>query len=316
MSADNSDQQRNWIFTINNWNEEDVANLHLLIKTGEARYFLFGKELAPSTGTPHLQGYIQFEDGKRKKQVSKMLLSRASIRSAHGDYASNDEYCKADGDYTSAGIPKKTFALKKTKVEKLNPKEVLQVGSLRNLLAVREDLNTTGIKLAQAVFTFAERKRNWKPEVIWFCGASGQGKSRFSLLYATVKHGEDEIYKNVGTRWFDGYDAHECIILEEFRGYLPVATILTIFDRYECRLEVKGGFRQCLAQTIIVNSVAHPSKVFEKKDWPEVERRISRIITVENVPEEIWDATKLSTLDDYFLAPKKRSLQDIMQGEL
>ncbi len=55
-------QHRRWIFTLNNYTEIELGGLQ-----SEEIYFsfiLFGKEIAPTTGTPHLQGY--FELPKKK----------------------------------------------------------------------------------------------------------------------------------------------------------------------------------------------------------------------------------------------------------
>lgn len=45
-----------WIFTVNNYTEADVQLLQQLANR-ECVYMCFGKEIAPSTGTPHLQGF-------------------------------------------------------------------------------------------------------------------------------------------------------------------------------------------------------------------------------------------------------------------
>ena len=49
---------RNFIFVLNNYTEEDVERLTKF----PCRYIVFAKEIAPTTGTPHLQGYCELED--------------------------------------------------------------------------------------------------------------------------------------------------------------------------------------------------------------------------------------------------------------
>ena len=48
-------------------------------------------------------------------------------------------------------------------------------------------------------------------------------------------------------RWFDDYDQHHSVIFEEFRGQLPFAFILSLTDRYDRRIQYKGGSCQFLA---------------------------------------------------------------------
>lgn len=45
----------NWCFTLNNYTLKEYEAL----QNQECRYLLMGKEIAPTTGTPHIQGYIQ-----------------------------------------------------------------------------------------------------------------------------------------------------------------------------------------------------------------------------------------------------------------
>ena len=45
-------------FTINDYSEEDIQEMKMF-GTEYCTYIVFGKEIAPSTGTPHLQGYAE-----------------------------------------------------------------------------------------------------------------------------------------------------------------------------------------------------------------------------------------------------------------
>lgn len=45
-----------WIFTVNNYREVDVEMLQRMAER-ECVYMCIGKEIAPTTGTPHLQGF-------------------------------------------------------------------------------------------------------------------------------------------------------------------------------------------------------------------------------------------------------------------
>ena len=61
---------RNAVFTCNNWSEDHIEKLKAL---PHVRYCCFGKEFAPTTGTPHLQGYIQFSTKVRLNSLKKKL---------------------------------------------------------------------------------------------------------------------------------------------------------------------------------------------------------------------------------------------------
>lgn len=53
---------RNWVFTLNNWTETEVKDLeeYFTSQTNTVKYS-FGFEIAPNTGTPHLQGAVVFK---------------------------------------------------------------------------------------------------------------------------------------------------------------------------------------------------------------------------------------------------------------
>lgn len=61
------------------------------------RYWVAGKEIAPQTGTPHLQMYIQLTKRQRQKAILTKLQAAgvmAHLTRANGNLASNQVYCK------------------------------------------------------------------------------------------------------------------------------------------------------------------------------------------------------------------------------
>jgi len=63
---------------------------------------VFGRELAPSTGTPHLQGFVAFS-GRRRLGAVRTLLPRCHLTSARGSAQQNRAYCIKDGAYEEFG---------------------------------------------------------------------------------------------------------------------------------------------------------------------------------------------------------------------
>lgn len=60
-----------WIFTYNNYKESDLETLETTFKLNKIKY-IFGREVAPTTGTPHLQGYIESPIKIRPKEKLKL----------------------------------------------------------------------------------------------------------------------------------------------------------------------------------------------------------------------------------------------------
>jgi len=92
---------KNWIFTLNNYDDDEVAALST--KPDGVRYIVFGKEVGES-GTPHLQGFISFDKKQRIRKVKSVVGERAHLDVAR-DPAAAVSYCKKDGDYFETGIP-------------------------------------------------------------------------------------------------------------------------------------------------------------------------------------------------------------------
>lgn len=73
-------QSCNWVFTINNYTTEDCDALALLVHNPKpfkksaslVKAIAVAEEIAPTTGTPHLQGYLQCS----KKGISLIKLHR------------------------------------------------------------------------------------------------------------------------------------------------------------------------------------------------------------------------------------------------
>jgi hypothetical protein len=88
----------NWVFTLNNYTPEHEA----ILQGMDYHYLLYGKEVAPTTGTPHLQGYVQLKKKVRRTGLVKLIPTFWEV--AKGDVADQD-YCKKAGDYVELGIP-------------------------------------------------------------------------------------------------------------------------------------------------------------------------------------------------------------------
>lgn len=85
-----------YVFTINNYTEEDVKRLRALPDPWRV---LFGKEVG-AQGTPHLQGVIWREDDVRfrRTQAEKMLGGRAYLSPVQ-EWPNALGYCLKEGDW-------------------------------------------------------------------------------------------------------------------------------------------------------------------------------------------------------------------------
>lgn len=81
-------------------------------------------------------------------------------------------------------------------------------------------------------------------------------------------------------KWWEGYDAHENVIIDDFRkDSIQFSSLLRLLDRYAFRVETKGASRQLLAKNIIITCPESPEELFEhtREDIKQLLRRIDEI---------------------------------------
>ena len=120
----------------------------------------------------------------------------------------------------------------------------------------RKHIFRTYAPYCQKYYAWVERQltqfapvRRWMPHVYWLWGAAGSDKSRMarSVLDCSC------FCKAPDTTWFDGYDMQEVLIINDLRqSTFTFSYLLDMLDRYECRVEVKGGYTPLLAKVVII----------------------------------------------------------------
>lgn len=102
---DNKKRSMNWAFTWNNYTEENVKAIEekWMIDMPDMRCVIFGREIAPSTGTPHLQGLFVFKKLKSFKQVKEMMPKGINFSQMRKALEANIRYCEKDGKAVRIG---------------------------------------------------------------------------------------------------------------------------------------------------------------------------------------------------------------------
>lgn len=90
---------RGWCFTWNNFPPEWQVSLDQL----PVEYLVCGKEKAPTTGTPHLQGYMWFSNARTLSSLCRTLPG-VHLLPARGTGAQNRAYCTKGEDYIERGV--------------------------------------------------------------------------------------------------------------------------------------------------------------------------------------------------------------------
>lgn len=261
---------RDVCFTLNNYTEGEYDAIYTTLPS-HVSYAIVGKETGHS-GTPHLQGYLSFKSAKTFTAIKKLIGNRCHIEARKGTPQQAYEYCMKDNDYYEIGERPKGQG-KRTDLEDI--KEVIkETNKMSEVVMVAKSYQA--VKMAEQILKYHEAPRTWKPRVEWYCGSTGCGKSK--LAYEKLGY---DCYTCLSTgRWFDGYDAHDRVLIDDMRkDFMKFHDLLRLLDRNPMRVETKGGTRQMLAKHIIITSPYHPSDLYKtREDVNQLLRRIDDII--------------------------------------
>ena len=279
---ENDLKSRRYCFTIHNYTKGDLKRFHTLAESLKRhRYICYGLEIAPDTGTQHIQGYIELTTAQRYsflhnyfnfKKNKKVLKFHIEI--ANGTADENKKYTGKENDFYEFGEPVKqgarTDMIEIKQLIKENPKNLNQIIDERgnNLQQVRY------AQIMQPIY-MPHRNPNNPPIVFWIFGPTGIGKTR--LVFKTFTDiCSVSSYKWLGT----DYNQNECFLLDDFRELdLPFNTILKITDRYPFTLEFKGSQIPLNSPYIIFTSPKSISDTFRStsEDIAQIKRRVIEI---------------------------------------
>ena len=264
-------QSWNIWFTLNNYTDDEQA---AIVAIPNQRYRIVCKELCPTTGTPHLHGYIELS---KKISVNKMhnLIRRWNADPRHGSQAQAIEYIKKGGDFEEFGEKKSPG--KRKDIDLLRSNLINEDHKMREVVVYG---NLQHIKIAEKYLEYLEEQRTWKTHITWIYGPSGAGKSRM----ARERLEDEDVYvKNTGTKWWAGYDGHNAVIIDDFRdSWWSLTYMLGLLDRYSFLLETKGGHRQFLPHYIVVTTIKEPKRHYTGtgEDIFQLLRRIDETILI------------------------------------
>lgn len=95
-----------------------------------------------------------------------------------------------------------------------------------------------------------------------FWGTTGVGKSR----RAWEEAGDDAYPKDPCTKFWDGYQGQEHVVIDEFRGQIGISHMLRWLDRYPVCIETKGSGCVLRAKRIWITSNLDPRQWYPDLD--------------------------------------------------
>lgn len=268
---------RHMCFTINNYTEQTEHTLgqYFEDKKNKCNYMVFGREVAPSTGTAHIQGYLQWTEPKKTSAFSKKF--KAFVEAARGSSTEASEYCKKEGNFTELGI---MTIIDKKAAQKNNSKKggdkVKEIWDSARSAAKEgrfDDIPSDIYIRYQASIRRIYQENQPKPKDLdgelknmWIWGEPGVGKSKLARLIAESK---EYYYTKSRNKWWDNYNGEAIVILDEVgpKDKDWIGDFLKIWcDRYVFQAEYKGSSKLIRPPHIIITSNYSIDEVFPKSE--------------------------------------------------
>ena len=232
-----------WLFTIFSKHNTDWMPIPPF-RSDICRYMVVGREVCPTTGRKHLQGYLALKPGMKhdmnwlKKNMFPPEYRHAHWSRARGSPSDNIEYCTKEGNFVEFGI-----------------RPDAKQGSRSDIKALEERVRAHTLSPDQCAQEFTHFFCNgyyWKllaqyskprehvANVIYIYSSTGYGKT------TTVKKvckalGKTFFIKMPGCQWFDGYYNHDVILFDEYKSSYPVTHFNAWCDGDPPNFQVKGS---------------------------------------------------------------------------
>ncbi len=266
---------RAYCFTWNNPPDTCDATCQSWFDEGIASYCCYQAEVGES-GTPHLQGYIEFENARTLGGIKRALgVVSLHLEQRRGTQAQAIDYCKKAGGerYTEFGTPRPGQG---ARLDLESVKEDIKSGELNELELVEKHFGAYA-RYFRFFGMYRELRRRYtvdptyrKKTVLYYGGFTGTGKTAKALALLTGLYPGFAIYIRPSTTgavsWFPGFSVeHRGVIIDEFRSDIALTIMLRLLDGYPYMVETKGGFVEThYIETIVITSNYMPWELYPK----------------------------------------------------
>jgi len=233
------------------------------------------QEEGAETGYRHYQLIVGFS-----KKVSLASVKSLFGTTCHGELSRSEAaeaYCHKEE--TRVGEPFEVGAKpfrRNSKTDWDGVWKSAQSGDLESVPAYVRVLSYRSLRAIASDYSTCEGIEK-SVEVFW--GSTGTGKSR----RAWDEAGISAYAKCPRSKFWDGYQNQEHVVVDEFRGGIDVAHLLRWTDRYPVRVEVKGSSRPLNAKRIWFTSNVNPELWYPDLD-PATLDALLRRLTITHFP--------------------------------
>lgn len=243
----NTSRSRAFCYTFNNFSLGWEFGFALL----ETDYHIYGREIAPTTGTPHIQGYLHFPNARVFSSLLKRLPPGIHLEIAKGSPDQNIAYCSKSGDFVETGVR----PVSKKRQGELGAQvysDAIVSAKQGKFEDIPSGLYTRHFATYHKMFSLAQ-VIPLSMDILdfhWYWGPTGTGKTR------KARDENPGAYLKNPNKWWDGYVGQTCVIIDEWS---PCHSVLASHlkqwaDHHAFAAEIKGGSKCLRPVKLIVTS--------------------------------------------------------------
>lgn len=257
-------RSRKYCFT---WNNKAVSDLQKVYDENKEKikYIIAGNEVAPTTGTPHVQGYLELVRITAMSTIQKWFNNSVALIRANGSAEENRVYCSKNRDYVEYGTP--DHPGERTDIAELyeackNAKNETEIAD-KYTKQYFQYHNVIGKIIQRSLEEKAPAQRAVQVYVYW--GNTGTGKTTLAQ-----KRAGDDVYLKTAPydEWWQGYKGQKSIILDEYNSDFKITTLMKICDGTKWFTNIKHAGGWANWDKVFITSNIDPAE-WHKKAKPE-----------------------------------------------
>lgn len=285
---------RNCLITTFDPRGVDQADWDRIMRELRCHYVIAGLEQCPSTGKWHYHIYMEFDRPWAFTRLKAYLpFAVNDIEPRFGSVKEMVAYVKKEGHWWEKGECSEQGH--RTDLDELYD-EIRRGASLAEIVGHHVGAYVRYHKGIEKLMDVVRREQDREAErvdveTIVYVGKSGTGKSHRCF--------NDPDYRESGYKFptqapgkvfFDGYDGQRCMWFDEFGGTtLPFSLFLRIVDKWDNRVETKGGSVLISGlRKVLISTTTYPAKWWANcpkylEDPRQLWRRLTRVYYIPHV---------------------------------
>jgi len=244
--GDRGPSRRNWCFTL--YNCTFTEDFWRLFGT-TLKYGICQEERCPNTGNLHLQGYVEFSNATRMNMLTRSIPG-IHVEPREGSRMQAIDYCRKEEtrvagpyEFDDINVPN---AGHRTDLDALRD----AITSGKSEQYIFENYTTQYLRCQRSIvkaMNFYAKQRTVETQLTVLIGPTRVGKTTLIQMLYPKAYWKDH------TKWWPMYGGQSIIVLDEFHGTIPVATmkVLTGCSTPTC-VETKGGFVPFVGSKMII----------------------------------------------------------------